>query len=176
MPSNSLLPSYLGNVTAQRQRLSQSRQALGLESKPGTGMKNVHPTPEAPANKQGAAMQAVQDDFDYDGFVVPPEKEAAMLEKVQGWIDKNNNGIDDRQEAQQKSETPPQPTGRQVVKDASVQGALGPFAGFFKDKGRLPSADELRNMVASRQLKDTLGRDPSETETLLYRAKPPKTG
>lgn len=176
MPSNSLLPSYLGNITAQRQRLSAARQQLGLESKPGTGMKNVHPTPEAPANKAGAAQQAVQAEFDYDSFIIPPEKEAAMLEKIQGWIDRNNNGVDDRQEAAQTSATPKQPTGTTTAKDPRVAGALGPLASFFKQNSRLPDVDELRTMMASRELKEQLGREPTETEALLYRAKPPKTG
>lgn len=60
----------------------------------------------------------------------------------------------------------------QVIKEPKILRALEPLSTFFKENGRLPTADELQHLAAARELQKTLGRKPTETEVNLYRAKP----
>jgi hypothetical protein len=173
MPTNSLLPSVLGNVTAARDRVSAVRQRLGLEMG-SQQMRPVHPSPEAPADKPGAAIKTAastpkppkaekpsdrlpptpeDDDWDWENAPLAPDKEVRMLAKLQDFIDKNNNGIDDRVEAAAQapkdgaSPTPKDSAGRQKLKDPLISKALAPFKEFYMQTGRMPTIDDLRKMA-----------------------------
>lgn len=190
MPQNSLLPSVLGNVAAQRQRLSAARQMLGLESAPGRdGMRPIAPiNPEGPANVPGAAKQAVQQQPDYSNFTLPPEQETAMLQQISDHLHKRDAAAAQPQQAQAPAPAPapqqapqqapqaPAPAPQSAQDQQALQGALGPFAQFFKENGRMPNVEDLKSMMAARQLEEQLGRKPTDTEIQLYRSKPPKTG
>lgn len=161
-----LLPSYLGNVTAQRDRLSAIRQRLSLEPSEGA-MRGIQPSgsPPAPADKPGAAIKAGQAPINFD---IPQDAQARHLDRIQKFIDANHNGVDDRQEGQQTQGTPP------VAGNSSVSAALNPLSQFFRSNGRAPNVDELHHFIASKQLEQSLGRAPSDTEVMLYRSRPPK--
>jgi hypothetical protein len=184
------MESYISNTVAARARAAKTRQFLKLEpdprvETPSGGMRRVSP-PVVPANNPGAAKKAVEDDIDYDGFQLKPEKELAMLSRIQGFIDRNNNGIDDRQEgsAAQPATPPSEPTNAPPApaapsagvppKDPRIDAALGPVKAFHAEHGRLPTPEELAQVAAQRQLKAQLGRDPTESELMLYRTPPPR--
>lgn len=164
--------SYIANATAQRDKLSKIRQRLGFESTPQSSMRPIHPSPPegADMDKTSAMQQAVEEDIDYDNFQLPPEKEYEMLGRIQDWIDNNNNGIDDRVEAAQGANVSPS----QHVTDERTAGALAPLGAFFKERGRLPTPEELKDMQASQEIAQQLGRKPTPDEIKLFRAKPPK--
>jgi hypothetical protein len=56
--------STIGTAVSNRSKLSAVRQKVGLERsanmRPQASMQPVHPSPEAPANKPGAAMKSMQ--------------------------------------------------------------------------------------------------------------------
>ena len=165
--------STLGNLVAQRQKLSGIRQRLGLESGPGSaGMRELAPSPASgPAPVRGHAMAATQDQPDMswlDNHQLDPEKENKMLDNIQGWIDANNNGIDDRTEG-----SSPEQQGAKVD-DPRAMAALSPLADFYRENGRLPNMEELQHRGATNQVKAQLGRDPTPDEVNLYRQQPPK--
>ena len=169
MPS-SPIGSTLGNMVATRQRLSAIRQRLNLESPSGGKMRELAPSPaNGPAPVRGHAQRAVQEepDIDFDNYPIPPEKESAMMERIQGWIDENNNGIDDRTEGGQSPKS-------QVISDERVTRALSPLASFFQQNGRMPSPEDLQQVAARRTVRERLGRDPTDDEVNLYMTPPDK--
>lgn len=185
------MDSTLSHLAASRAAVSKTRQNFRLESDPkvqaaaGGNMRPIAP-PTIPANKPGAAQKTVQDDIDYDNFQLKPEKEMAMLSRIQQFIDRNGNGIDDRQEGSapqpaaapaQPVNTPPAPVAPPTAaapQDPRVAAALTPVREFFTANGRLPTPEELSLVAATRQLKAQLGRDPTESEIMLYRTAPPR--
>ena len=182
MPTNSLLPSVIGNVVAARQRLSAVRQRIGLEPQ-GTQMRELAPSPPTgPANRPGAAATAVraplaQAEPDLENFQFPPELEQAMLAKARSFIEQN--GAQQQSLIDQERANAPRPTapasqpGRQAVNDPNVTRALAPLAVFFKENGRLPTPAELQTMATSRVLEERLGRKPTAIEAELFAEKPP---
>lgn len=182
--------SYLGNLAMTRNKMSAVRQRLGLETTSGAGMRELAPSPvNGPANVRSHAQRAMQEqpDFDYDNYQIPPEKEAKMLSQIQGWIDENNNGVDDRKEAAQAAApgapapapmAPPVPaapaTASAAAPPARVAAALTPIAEFYKANGRMPTPEELQRQAAKREVSVTLGREPTDDEILLYMTAPAK--
>ena len=188
MAANTSMPSYVANVTATRQRLSGIRQRLGLEPQ-GTGMRQLAPSPaNGPANKPGAAVQAASATMTPAPAQAPapqgqPEGGGTpqssirqspqyqdMLAQVSQFIEQvgpqQQNMIDGmRQQEIQKT----------TIKAGSPEAqALAPLAKFFKENGRLPNPDELRQATAMDTLRTQLGREPTQTELQLWQAKPPK--
>lgn len=189
-----LLPSVIGNVVNQRAKLSSIRQRIGLESgapkSQGTQMRQLAPSPPGgPANKPGAAQQAVSqataadaspsgDNFDPESVKLPPEMEAQLRQKATEFLDQvgpDQQAQIDRERASQAPAAPQEGTAV-VVDDERTKAALGPMADFFKKNGRLPTPEELGSLGARRELISDLGREPSETEVRLYMSKPPRTG
>ena len=171
---------------AARQRLSAVRQRIGLEPQ-GTTMRQLAPSPPTgPANKPGAALQAMQPPAPINVQTTQPAQVAApvgqpisqhpayndMLQQTQAFLQQIGPGqqslIDGARAAQQQSQATVIPA------DSPVAKALGPMAQFFKQNGRLPSPDELRNLSVSTQLEQQLGRSPTKTELELYLMKPPR--
>lgn len=82
--------SPVGNSVLQRQRLSAIRQRTGLESgrssmAPQSNMRSVAPSPEAPANKPGAAIQtASSSPMIADGSGANPNSDQLMTEVTPG--------------------------------------------------------------------------------------------
>jgi len=136
-------------------------------------MRRVSP-PTIPAHNPGAAQTAVTDDIDYDSFQFKPEKEMTMLSQIQKFIDTNNNGIDDRQEGGAVAVPPTDGVPPTPEQDPRIAAALGPVKEFYTQNGRLPTPEELSLVAANRQLKAQLGRDPTESELMLYRVAPPR--
>lgn len=169
--------SVIGNAVAQRKKLQVIRQATGLE--PNANLKQVAPSPSAgPANNPGAAQQVVsqEPEFDPTTHVLAPDKQSKMLEHIQGWIDENHNGVDDRQEGaamQGNASAPPANMDNEHV-PPGAQAALAPIAEFYKQNGRMPTSEELRNQATANLLQAQLGRPPTPTEIQIYQQKPEK--
>lgn len=167
MPGNSALPSVLGNIVTQRQKLSAVRQRLSLEPTNATGsLSAIAPSPPngPDMSNKGAAMRAGEapsiDPNLFDPANNPIQnhpKYQQMAQSVQDFIDNNQNGIDDRAEPLQAQ--PAQPTdpagggvaSGTVVNDPRMLAALTPLTNFFRQNGRLPSIDELRDMEDTRR-------------------------
>ena len=168
MPGNNALPSYLGNVVAARQKLSAVRQRLSLEPSMQAGhLQAIAPSPPegADMDKKGAAISAVSAPQEIDPTMFDPTanpitknpKYEQMASAVQTFLDENNNGIDDRAEPLAAAPQPPNdPAGAgaatgSLVNDPRMISALQPMTNFFKQNGRLPSIDELREMADIRR-------------------------
>lgn len=173
---NAMLNSVIGNVVATRQRLSAIRQRVGLESQ-GTQMRELAPSPPGgPANRPGAAQRAVAAEPDFDNFQISPDKQGAMLQQAQEFIDQYGEaqqGLIDKQRQSARPSQPSQPT-TQRVSDQKLTRGLAPMAEFFRTNGRLPTPEELRSLTAAKILAEQLGRTPTDTEVELFLAKPPK--
>lgn len=180
MPS-SLLPSVIGNVVANRQRLSQIRQRVGLEPSPQSLRELAPSPPQGPAQRPGAAQQAMTQEPDFDGFQIPADKQTAMLQQAGQFIEqfgaKQQEMIDREKQPRglQKAGGGAQmPAPTQRITDQRIVRGLAPMAEFFRANGRLPSPDELRQLSITRMLTQQLGRAPTPTEIQLYLTKPPK--
>lgn len=171
MPSP-LLGSVIGNMVAQRGRVSQVRQAVGLE--PNANLKPVAPSPpNGPAMEAGPVIQATQ------ASTAPQDRDAAMLSQVQQFLDQVGPGqqalIDEERAAAMPQEQAPEGVvtpGASRIDNQEVKAALEPLAAFFKANGRLPSPDELEMLASAKKLEQELGRAPSRTELRLYLSKP----
>lgn len=187
MATSSLLPSFIGNIAATRQRLANTRQQLRLEPNPQTAGKLQQLAPSPPTGPamdnpgtgqtavatqpqmQQPAPQAPAAEFNLDSYQVPDEKRQMMLAKAQEFIDR----IGPQQQQMIEQERAKSP-GTQIVRDPKIINALSPLADFFKKNGRLPNPEELRAVAATRVLTQELGREPNDTEVRLYLAKPAK--
>lgn len=183
MPSPSS-SSAIANLVSARRKVSATRQAVGLEIDPkvqqaaNANLQPVAPSPaNGPAYKVGPQQAAVagqavpQDPSTASAFVphpdmIPQDKHDSMLAMVM----QHFNG-----QSPTPAAPPAGPAGKtQRVADPAITAGLAPLADFFQENGRLPSADELKNIQAAAQLKMQLGRAPNALETQLYMAKPPK--
>ena len=178
MPNN-LLNSVIGNIVANRQRLSSIRQRIGLEPQ-GTQMRELAPSPRQGASltKQSAEATAVQAALPQ----ITPDRRGSMLQQVASFVDQY--GEQQQQLIDQRKPRPAAPASREVVAAGQEQGqivrdqktvrALAPLADFFRAHGRLPTVEELRTVTASRMLGQQLGRQPTDIETRLWLEKAPK--
>lgn len=185
---NSPLPSPIANMTRARQQMSAIRQQLSLEPS-AASMRSVAPVgqPQAPAYAPGAAQQvmtapaAMPQDDPNQPIQIPPEQRQELLDEIQGFIDQvapQQQALIDQQRTDPQNVAPTgessQDPPSQVIRDPKILRQLAPLTEFFNQNGRLPSLDELKSLAASRELHNTLGRDPTDTEVNLYRARPPK--
>lgn len=174
------LSSYLGNITSQRQKLSAVRQRLGLEPSSPTLRELAPSPPNGPSFKRidagtDATEQLPQEMFDPNNHQIPDAQRQQML----AMIDQHLASQQQQQQPEQPAPGQPMPPGAPQqgmtqVTDQRTLDALAPLADFFKENGRMPNPEELKNAAAANQLKQTLGRQPTNTETALYRAPPPK--
>lgn len=175
--------SVIGNAVAQRKKLAVIRQSTGLE--PNANLKQVAPSPaNGPANKPGAAQQAMQPQQGLDPatYQHPPEQTAAMLAMIQQHLAKQapqqqqGAPVDPNQadpsNVANAGATPQNPQAGQVP--PSAQAALAPIADFYKQNGRLPTAQELKDQAATNLLQQQLGRPPTPTELAVYQQQPQK--
>lgn len=171
--ATNLLPSYLGNVVATRDRLSAIRQRIGLEPS-ATQMRELAPSPRnGPANTTSAQTAAVQEP-DWSNIQIAPEKQQVMLTQAADFLQQFQPP--QREQAAPPVSQPQPRSGRpsQTLNDQATVRAMAPLAEFFKVNGRLPNPNELRSIAAARMLEKQLGRKPTETEIQLFLSKPPK--
>lgn len=172
--ATSLMPSYLSNVVANRDRLSAIRQRIGLEPS-ANQMRELAPSPpNGPKQVTSPATAAVQATPNFDNLQIAPDKRQLMLTQAAEFL--NQFKQQPPASAAAPVQAPPPANGRQtqIVRDQSTARAMAPLAAFFKERGRLPNPNELRAMAAARQLEVQLGRKPSDTEVQLFLTKPPK--
>lgn len=163
MPGNNALPSVLGNIVMQRQKLSAVRQRLMLEpSATSTGrMQPIAPSPpEGPAmdNKGAAVTAGAQPDIDPSMFdpaknpITAHPQYDQMAQTVQQHF--AANGLDDAQWPIQPMANDPAGAGAgtgSIVNDPQMLAALTPLTNFHRQNGRLPTLDELNQMQETRR-------------------------
>ena len=183
MPGN-VSPSPLANIVAARDRMSKVRQRIGLETTarggPNSAMRSIMPlSPRSPKQDVMSAQEAAV----LNVAQLPSDRESAMLSRVGQFISEHGaqqQALLDQERAAPAARTasptsPPSPPQGAAPAPATqrLQGiAMRPIAAFFRRMGRLPTPEELQQESVRSRLAETLGREPTPTETQLYLSKP----
>lgn len=183
MPSSTGSGSYLAALATSRRKMSATRQALSLENSPQVQRGQMQPL--APSPPEGADMDKsspMKDAVQNSTFEVPDDWDFPEMQRdeIRGMvrqhlIDTDGDGVGDTP-APAQPQTPPSNTPNPPQTDARANAALAPLTDFFRQNGRIPNPEELKDMAAKRSLTDSLGRAPTDQEVMLYRATPPKSG
>lgn len=188
MPANTLLPSVIGNIQATRDKISATRQRIGLEPSAGV-LRALAPSPPegadmdkpsivADAFKLSTPSQttpAPTNEPNYDNYQMHPDKRSALLSQASEFMDQyggqqQSNIHDPRPEMGGPGGVPDNTS--DYINDPKLTEALQPLATFYHTNGRLPTPAELHDIKVTRLLADELGREPTATEKRIYLMKP----
>lgn len=141
--------SAIGNMVAQRAKLSKIRQSVGLEQSAQQRKATATTQQQAP----------FVDTFDYANHQLDPAK-----------LDKMHQMASDYHYAQDAAASgTPQVTAKP---NSSLDKAMAPIASYFKENGRMPNSEELKTHMVKSEAKAQLGRDATPQELELFVAKP----